>query len=90
MSHILCAIISKRFLLKKGYLERWHQRHLRNETTNIRAEDVDERGNLKQRYVKKSSVIYKRAQFYKTLNDKIILESNRNEEFENSTSQSKS
>ena len=34
---------------------------LRAETTTITDKDLDEFGNLKQRYVKKDSVIYKRA-----------------------------
>ena len=87
---ILSGVISKRFLLSKGYMDRLKERNFRQETTSITNNDLDERGNLKQRYVKKSSVIYKRAQFYKALNDKIISESSKNEEFENTTTNSKS
>ena len=44
--------------------------------TIIKPEDVNADGNLKQRFVKKSSVIHKRASLYKALNDKIIIETN--------------
>jgi len=91
MFSILSGVISKRILLRRGYQERVRERLVMNENTAICPKDLDEHGMLKPRYVKKSSVIYKRAQFYKTLNNRILQEASRTgTTSENTTEKSKS
>eukprot|EP00347_Sterkiella_histriomuscorum_P017301 403349913 len=90
MFSILNGVISKQILLQKGYQDRLKQKRMQKENTQIDQSDLDERGYLKKRYVNKSSVLNKRAQFYKSLNDKIIQEASKNEESENTTDKSKS
>ncbi|CDW87345.1 UNKNOWN [Stylonychia lemnae] len=90
MFSILCGIISKKILLMKGFRERLKEKRRIKVATCIQPKDLDDNGQLKQRFVRKSSVIYKRASFYKALNDKIIVEVNKNEESEMTTEKSKS
>ena len=90
MFSILSGVISKRILLRRGYQDRLRERLLQKESTAIRPEDVDAHGMLKPRYVKKSSVVYKRAQFYKALNNKILQEASRTTSENTTTEKSKS
>jgi hypothetical protein len=64
----------------KGYRDRLRAKRFRREVTTINPEDLKQNGLLKERYVKKSSVVYKRASLYKALNDKIINEMYTNNE----------
>jgi len=71
---VLNGVLSKRMLLAKGFRERMKEKRLKREIGKIKDEDLTEDLLLKKRNVKKDSVIYKRAYFYKHLNDMYIEE----------------
>jgi len=77
MLTVFTGVISKRMILLKGFKERLKQKKFKRETTEIREEDLNDNFELKKRFVKKDSIIYRRAKFYKSLNDMYINEMNK-------------